>query len=59
MKGFEKMLSAKVCIMLAIAIYLIAMLAIGIYCSKKNKNVDDFYRQKAWSLCNGYECRSL
>ena len=43
MKGFEKMLSAKVCIMLAIAIYLIAMLAIGIYCSKKNKNVDDFY----------------
>lgn len=37
------MLSAKVCIMLAIAIYLIAMLAIGIYCSKKNKNVDDFY----------------
>lgn len=42
-KGFEKMLSAKVCIMIAIAIYLIAMLGVGIYCSKKNKNVDDFY----------------
>lgn len=42
-KGFEKMLSAKVCIMIAIAIYLIAMLGVGIYCSKKNNNVDDFY----------------
>ena len=37
------MLSAKVCIMIAIAIYLIAMLGVGIYCSKKNNNVDDFY----------------
>lgn len=37
------MLSAKVCMLLAIAIYLIAMLAIGIYCTNMNKNVDDFY----------------
>lgn len=37
------MLSAKVCIMIAIAIYLIAMLGVGIYCSKKNNNVGDFY----------------
>ena len=42
-KGFENMLSAKVCIMLAIAVYLIAMLGVGIYCAKKNNNVDDFY----------------
>ncbi len=42
-EGLEKMLSAKVCIMLAIAVYLIAMLGVGIYCSKKNNSVDDFY----------------
>ncbi len=37
------MLSPEVCIMIAIAVYLIAMLAVGIYCSKHNNNVDDFY----------------
>ncbi|KXL53967.1 sodium/proline symporter [Anaerotignum neopropionicum] len=37
------MSSAQVCIMLAIAVYLSVMVAIGIYWSKKNENVGDFY----------------
>ena len=36
-------MSAKVCIMIAISIYLLVMVLLGIYCSKKNNNVDDFY----------------
>jgi len=35
--------SAKICITIAIAVYLLAMLYIGYLCSKKNKNTDDFY----------------
>ena len=37
------MISAKVLIMLTILIYLGGMIIIGIYCSKKNENVGDFY----------------
>ena len=37
------MTSAQVCILISIAGYLIAMLAIGIVCSKRNNTVDDFY----------------
>ena len=37
------MTSAQVCILISIAVYLIAMLAIGIVCSKRNNTVDDFY----------------
>lgn len=37
------MMSAKVLIMLTIIVYLGGMLGIGIYCSKKNENVGDFY----------------
>lgn len=37
------MTQAQICIMVAITIYLIAMVAIGIYCSRKNENVGDFY----------------
>lgn len=37
------MLSAKVLIMLTIIVYLGGMVGIGIYCSKKNENVGDFY----------------
>ena len=36
------MTSAQVCILISIAVYLIAMLAIGIVCSKRNNTVDDF-----------------
>ncbi|MFV0314859.1 MAG: sodium:solute symporter family transporter, partial [Anaerotignum sp.] len=37
------MTTSQICIMLAITVYLLAMVAIGIYWSKKNENVDDFY----------------
>lgn len=37
------MTSAQVCIMVAIVIYLAAMLGVGIWFSKKNNSVDDFY----------------
>ena len=37
------MTSAKVCIMIAIIIYLGGMLYIGYRCSKKNESTDDFY----------------
>lgn len=36
-------MSAKVLIMLTIIVYLGGMLCIGIYCSRKNNNVGDFY----------------
>jgi sodium/proline symporter len=34
---------SQILIMLAILLYLITMLVVGFVCSKKNKNVDDFY----------------
>lgn len=34
---------ANICILIAIVIYLIMMIIVGIICSKKNENVDDFY----------------
>ncbi len=34
---------ANICIIIAIAVYLVAMIIVGIVCSKKNNNVDDFY----------------
>ena len=37
------MTSAKICIMIAIIIYLVGMLYIGYRCSKKNESTDDFY----------------
>ena len=37
------MTSAKICIMIAIIIYLVSMLYIGYRCSKKNESTDDFY----------------
>ena len=37
------MTSAKICIMIAIIIYLGGMLYIGYRCSKKNEDTDDFY----------------
>ncbi|WP_352399635.1 sodium/proline symporter PutP [Anaerotignum sp.] len=37
------MTSAQISIMIAITIYLMAMVAIGIYWSRKNENVGDFY----------------
>lgn len=37
------MTSSEICILIAIAVYLIGMIVIGIVCSKKNENVDDFY----------------
>lgn len=35
--------TAKICIMIAIVVYLLAMLVVGWICSKKNRNTDDFY----------------
>ena len=37
------MITSQNCILIVIAVYLIGMLLIGLACSKKNKNVDDFY----------------
>lgn len=37
------MTSAQICICLAIAIYLIAMLGVGVWFAKRNNSVDDFY----------------
>ena len=37
------MVSAKVLIMLTIIVYLGGMVGIGVYWSKKNENVGDFY----------------
>lgn len=37
------MTSAQICIMIAIVIYLVIMLVVGIMCSKGNNTVDDFY----------------
>lgn len=34
---------SDICILIAIAVYLILMVVIGVMCSKKNNNVDDFY----------------
>lgn len=55
------MTSAQVCILISIAVYLIAMLAIGIVCSKRNNTVDDFYlggrRVGAGGYC--HECRGV
>lgn len=35
--------SSNICIMISIVVYLLAMLWIGVRCSKANKNTDDFY----------------
>lgn len=37
------MTSAQICILLAIAIYMVVIIAVGVIYSKKNKNADDFY----------------
>ena len=37
------MTTAQICICLAIAIYLIAMLGVGVWFAKRNNSVDDFY----------------
>lgn len=34
---------SQICICLAIAVYLIAMLGVGVWFSKRNNSVDDFY----------------
>ena len=37
------MTSGEICIMITIAAYLIFMVAIGVYFTKKNSNTGDFY----------------
>lgn len=37
------MTTAQICIIIAIVLYLVAMVGIGAWYSKKNKNTDDFY----------------
>ena len=34
---------AQICILLAIAVYLLAMLGVGVWFANKNRSVDDFY----------------
>ena len=34
---------SQICICLAIAVYLIAMLGVGVWFANKNRSVDDFY----------------
>ena len=34
---------SQICICLSIAVYLIAMLGVGVWFSKRNNSVDDFY----------------
>lgn len=34
---------SDICILIAIGVYLVLMVVIGVMCSKKNNNVDDFY----------------
>lgn len=36
-------MSPQICILIAIVLYLAMMLGVGVVCSRKNKNVDDFY----------------
>ncbi len=37
------MTSAQICIVISIAVYMIAMLAIGVVYTRRSKGVDDFY----------------
>ncbi len=37
------MTKENICILIAMAVYMIAVLVIGIICSKRNKTADDFY----------------
>lgn len=37
------MTTSQICMLIAIAVYLIGMLLIGLWCSKRNNTVDDFY----------------
>lgn len=37
------MTSAQICILIAIVVYLLAMLGVGVWFAKKNNSVDDFY----------------
>ena len=55
------MTTAHICIMLAIIVYLGAMLFVGYLCSKKNNDTSDFYLgwSKTWTAGNCNECRGL
>ena len=37
------MIKEQICILITIVAYLLIVLGIGVYCSKKNNSVDDFY----------------
>ena len=39
----DTMTISQICICLSIAVYLIAMLGVGVWFSKRNNSVDDFY----------------
>ena len=48
---------AQICILLAIAVYLLAMLGVGVWFANKNRSVDDFYlADGSWGLCHRHEC---
>ena len=37
------MTTEKICILIAIVVYLLGVLGIGIWCAKRSNTVDDFY----------------
>lgn len=42
-KGGVVLTSEQICMLISIAVYMIAVVVIGIICAKQNKNADDFY----------------
>lgn len=54
----DTMTISQICICLAIAVYLIAMLGVGVWFSKRNNSVDDFYLggAEAGPLRHRHEC---
>ena len=55
------MTTSHICIMIAIIVYLGAMIYVGYLCSKKNNDTSDFYLggRKVRTICNGNECRGF
>ncbi len=55
------MTTSHICIMIAIIVYLGAMIYVGYLCSKKNNDTSDFYLggRKTWTIGYGNECRGF
>lgn len=55
------MKSNLICMLITIVAYLVLMIIVGIACSRKNKDVSDFYLggRRLGPDCYGNECGSL